>query len=107
MDNPEALYLGLLCAGVIFVSFLVLRWVWAPREYVPETPRLAEPPLYPGAENDTPLGPVTPLVAGLVPMSPDSRANLYRDLRNAGYYRPTGLMNFRRVGICMPCSPSF
>src|SRR5262245_20655152 len=48
---------------------------------------------------------MTPALAGTVPMGTEDRSALQRELRSAGYYRPTALMEYaavRAVLIILP-----
>jgi tight adherence protein C len=87
--------LGLAAAGMLLV--LLLAWLRARRR--DEDRRLAAAELDPEEEPRRQLvfGPLTHALAGLVPMTARARADLQRDLRHAGYYRPTALAEYTAV----------
>jgi tight adherence protein C len=50
-----------------------------------------------GSSPDLVLGEMTPALAAQVPMGEEDRTELQRELRSAGYYRPTALMEYAAV----------
>jgi tight adherence protein C len=48
---------------------------------------------------------MTPALAGTVPMDTENRSALQRELRAAGYYRPTALMEYAAIRACLIILP--
>jgi len=48
---------------------------------------------------------LTPALAGTVPMGEENRSALQRDLRAAGYYKPTALIEYAAVRACLIILP--
>jgi tight adherence protein C len=48
---------------------------------------------------------LTPALAGTVPMDTENRSALQRELRAAGYYRPTALMEYAAIRACLILLP--
>src|SRR5262245_29922297 len=93
----------------LLVSSLVLTvffWIRRRRERVEgrlQTGTGSDPSL--GSAPDLVLGDITPALAAQVPMAEEDREALQRELRSAGYYRPTALMEYaaiRTVLIVVP-----
>jgi pilus assembly protein TadC len=59
----------------------------------------ADPPLL--------LGAITPALAEQIPISANMRAELQKDLRAAGYYRPTALMEYAALRAVLVLVPFF
>jgi tight adherence protein C len=51
------------------------------------------------------LGDLTPALAEQIPMADDDRADLQRELRSAGYYRPTALMEYAALRVMLVIVP--
>jgi tight adherence protein C len=93
----------------LLVSSLVLTlFFWSRRRRERVEGRLhtatgSDPSL--GSAPDLVLGDMTPALAAQVPMAEEDREALQRELRSAGYYRPTALMEYaaiRTVLIVVP-----
>src|SRR5215467_334118 len=48
---------------------------------------------------------LTPALAGTVPMDTENRSALQRELRAAGFYRPTALMEYAAIRACLILLP--
>ena len=53
------------------------------------------------------LGPLTNALSAQIPMSAAAREELQKDLRNAGYYRPTALMEYTALRSVLVLVPLF
>src|SRR5262245_50339734 len=65
-----------------------------------------------GSDPSAPSGPdlvlgeqMTPALAGAVPMGSEDRGALERELRAAGYYKPTALMEYAAIRACLVLLP--
>jgi tight adherence protein C len=65
-----------------------------------------------GSDPSAPSGPdlvlgdqMTPALAGAVPMGSEDRGALQRELRAAGYYKPTALMEYAAIRACLILLP--
>jgi tight adherence protein C len=56
--------------------------------------RTGSDPMIGGSTPELLLGDLTPAMAGQIPISEADRTSLERELRSAGYYRPTALMEY-------------
>src|SRR6266849_5474583 len=48
---------------------------------------------------------MTPALAGTLPMDTENRSALQRELRAAGYYKPTALMEYAAIRACLIILP--
>src|SRR5262245_26580208 len=95
----EWIYLVALFALIFGLSFLILQAGAVQR-------RRQERHLVP--ESDEPelvLGPITPAIAAQSPMTPKTRAALEKELREAGFYRPTALMEYAAIRAALVLVP--
>jgi tight adherence protein C len=58
-----------------------------------------------GSTPELVLGPMTESVAGAIPTSEEGRSELNRELRSAGFYRPTALMEYAAVRTILTIGP--
>ncbi|HZT79840.1 MAG TPA: hypothetical protein VFA26_06450, partial [Gemmataceae bacterium] len=92
-----------LFAGLTYGGYLLLS---RPRQRVEQrlqTATASDPSL--GSTPELLLGDLTPALAGAVPMAQGDRTELQRELRTAGYYRPTAVTEYaalRAVLIIVP-----
>jgi tight adherence protein C len=79
-------------AGVTLTGYLVLagRSRGMERRLQGKTP--SDPSI--GSSPELLLGDLTPALAGQLPLTEEDRSALQRDLRTAGYYRPTAVMEY-------------
>lgn len=106
MTLMEFILLAAIFCSVVGVA--LTGFVWARNRRLAEEQRLRGKPLSDPSLGSTPeliLGDLTPALAGQVPMAADDRTQLQQDLRAAGFYRPTALMEYaavRAVLIILP-----
>src|SRR4051812_38551577 len=88
-----------LLAAILFVpvagiSFIALRRAWEPQERALE--RLSRPgrEVMPASSPEMLFGPLTPLLANLLPSTATGRATLFQELRAAGYYHTSALTDY-------------
>src|SRR5437868_1349792 len=58
-----------------------------------------------GSSPDLVLGPMTEPFSGAVPMSEEGRSELNRELRSAGFYRPTALIEYAAIRTVLTIGP--
>jgi tight adherence protein C len=88
----EWLILGLLFAIVSGSLFLLLQWNNAKRQRLEK--RLTSPETELEPKQELLLGELTPALAEQIPLTEKGRQDLQRELIDAGYYRPTALMEY-------------
>jgi tight adherence protein C len=93
----EWLGLALLFVVVTTLCFTVLQGLFHRRQQLEA--RLAGDSASAGTLSDPNLvlGDMTPALAGQVPMSAAHQAEIQQELRDAGYYRPTALMEYAAI----------
>ncbi len=94
------IWLFLATSGVVFLLLL-----WRGR-----ASRAEERLSHPGPDDDEELprpilGPLLPALAGLLPVREAARPDLERDLRVAGYYRPTALAEYLALRVLFIVAP--
>ena len=100
----EWLILGLLFVVVSGSLFLLLQRGSSKRQRL-ESRLSGEEPTDLGSNPDLLLGDLTPALAGQTPMTDKDRTELQRELIDAGYYRPTAVMEYtalRAVLVIVP-----
>ncbi|MCC6420696.1 MAG: type II secretion system F family protein [Gemmataceae bacterium] len=93
----EWMWIGLIFAGVGLVSFVALYWAGLRQQRVVERLRPAESESGVSSHPELVLGPMTPALASGAPMTAGDRAALEKELREAGFYRPTALMEYSAI----------
>ncbi len=96
----EWLGLGILFAGVLVVSFGLIQWAAVRGQRLRQRLRKEQE-----ESDEYVLGGLTPALAGQFPPGKEKEAELQAELRAAGIYRPTALMEFaaiRAVFILLP-----
>jgi tight adherence protein C len=102
----EFVLLFLVFALVSTVTLAGFFWMRRSKEHVAarlQSSTGSDPSL--GSSPDLVLGEMTPALAAQVPMGAEDKTELQKELRSAGYYRPTALMEYaavRTVLIVMP-----
>jgi tight adherence protein C len=103
-------------ALIFLFAFFLFMWIWAGinRKRVRvenrllggrSDPMLSSDPMAPSTPELVLGDQMTPALAGTVPMGPEDRGALQQELREAGYYRPTALMEYaalRAIFIIFP-----
>jgi tight adherence protein C len=103
-------------ALIFLFVFVLFMWIWAginrKRQHVEgrlmggrSDPLLSTDPLAPSTPELVLGESMTPALAGTVPMGQEDRSALQQELREAGYYRPTALMEYaalRAIFIIFP-----
>lgn len=100
----EWLFLGLTFVAVSASLFLLLQWSNSKRQRLQS--RLAGEPS--GDSESHPeliLGELTPALAQQTPMTEKDRTELQRELIDAGYYRPTALMEYAALRAVLVFAP--
>src|SRR5438132_1119340 len=85
---------ALLFLPVAGISFIALRRAWEPEERALERLGRRGPEVAPASSSEMLFGPLTPLLANLLPSTATGRAALFQELRAAGYYRPSALTGY-------------
>jgi tight adherence protein C len=93
----EWIWLGVVFVVVVGLCFAVLRWDSRRRQRLEERLARAATDAEPGPSSDLVLGPLTPELAGQLPMREATRADLTQELRAAGFYRPTAVMEYAAI----------
>jgi tight adherence protein C len=95
----------LILALIFLFAFILFLWVWAginrKRQRIEDRlqtrrsdPMLSSDPLAPSTPELVLGQEMTPALAGTLPMGTEDRGDLQRELRAAGYYKPTALMEY-------------
>jgi tight adherence protein C len=106
MIEIEWFGLAFLFLAVSGLSFVAVQGLFSRRNRVGE--RLgSESDLALDSQPEMVLGPLTPALAGQTPVTATGRAALEQELRDAGYYRPTALMEFLAVRAVLTFLPLF
>lgn len=102
----ELLWLALLFVLVASLSIAAFQWYTTRNQRVPG--RLPQQPqMSTGSDPDLVLGEWTPALAEQTPISTETRAELVQELRDAGYYRPSALTEFRAIRTLAVLIPLF
>ncbi len=91
----------LICSGAFSVFYRAGEWRRTRARLKPGPQSEADL----GSRADLLLGPWTPGLAAQVPMSEENRADLQQDLRAAGYYRKTALLEYAAVRTVLIVTP--
>lgn len=112
MNPADWLLLGLVFAFVTGLCTFITLAVKRRRELVEQrlrregsdpTIRSSDPSL--SSSHELILGGLTPALAGTVPMGTEDQTELQRELRSAGYYRPTALMEYAALRAVLVIAP--
>src|SRR5271165_3232182 len=91
--TPDILILAaLLFIPVAGISFIALRRAWEPK--VPEGPKEQPVDLLPQEPSEYLFEGLTKPLAGMIPSSEEGRTTVQRELKTAGYYHPTALLDY-------------
>jgi tight adherence protein C len=101
----EWLWLGVIFTSVALVTFTLLYWAARRREKVAERLAVAEGDSAVDSHPELVLGELTPALAMQSPMTPGDRAALAQELREAGFYRPTALMEYAAIRAVLVILP--
>jgi tight adherence protein C len=93
----EWIWLGVVFVVVAGLCFAVLQWDSRRRRRLEERLEQAAGQPEPGSGTDLVLGPLTPDLASQVPMRESTRTDLAQELRAAGFYRPTAVMEYAAI----------
>src|SRR5262245_347699 len=101
----EWLWLAALFVVVTLVAVTLMRWAERRRQRLAD--RLAPKPESDDGDSrtDLVLGEMTPAFAGQIPISEQDRAQLARDLRDAGYYSTTALTEYSAIRALLMLAP--
>ncbi|MCI0455825.1 MAG: type II secretion system F family protein [Gemmataceae bacterium] len=101
----EWLWPGVIFAAVALVTFTLLYWAALRREKEAERLRVADSDSMLGSHPDLVLGEMTPALAMQSPMTATDRTALEKELREAGFYRPTALMEYAAIRAVLVILP--
>jgi tight adherence protein C len=101
----EWLWLGLLFVLVTALSCCVMLMIVRRHQRVEERLRKADDEGGTGGPAPFVLGEMTPALAGQIPMSPATEAELRKELRSAGYYQPSAVLEYAAIRAVLVLLP--